>query len=172
MSKILTKFLYLIILLGFVNLWSCSKDEEVRLPENILGVWKLSDTCYYEYSDDHRVHNLNIIYQDGLSYGTWSNDVYYYEPGYNLVIYLTPYRTAEIYQIIEMNRSRLTWCWVKTIDENDVAHMDNVGELIGTIIKEAQEGFTLHPELYQKFQRISEDEFLNIIDGLDVNYPY
>ena len=166
-SKI--KLIAFCLLFG-LSLYSCSdKDEPVRSPEDIMGVWKLSDTSYLEFSSNNIVHNLQIQFQDDQSIGIWENEVYFYEPGYNLVIYLTAQHQANIYQITEMSNSSLTWCWVEEIE---TASTEKIGEIIGNIIKEAQEGFTLNPELYQTFVRISEDEFLDILENINIMEPW
>lgn len=152
--------------------FSCSKEEEVRQPENIMGIWSPDDSTYLEFTTNNSVYHLTIEQQDGESIGLWVRDVYYYEPGYDLVIYLTAGHDADVYQIVEMTADRLTWCWVKNIDITDMGSTDAVGHLIGEIINEAQEGFKLNPELYQNFTRISEDRFFSIIESLDIDYPW
>lgn len=166
--NIVVKFL---CLLAFsIGLGACSKDnEDLRTTENILGVWSPNENLYMEFGDNHTIHNLRIFYQDNERIGEWNDEVYYYEPGYNLVIYLTYDHKAYVYQIISLTDESLTWCWVKEIS---VGNANQMGLIIGEIIKEAQEGFKLDPGLYETFRRVPEDEFLNILENLNIMYPW
>ena len=151
---------------------ACSKDDEgVRMPENIIGIWAASDSHYLEFGEDYTVHNLEIEYQDGESIGLWNNDAYLYEPGYHIVIYLTGTK-ADVFQVVDLSQDLLTWCWVKQIEIDESINKETIGHIIGDIIKDAQEGFKLNPELYQTFHKISEDEFFSILEKLDIMYPW
>lgn len=163
----LLAFLFLSFL-GF----SCSHDkEDVRQPEDIIGIWSPSDTRYLEFGDDYTVRNLEIKYQDGKSIGIWNVDAYLYEPGYHLVIYLSGSQ-ADVYQILNLTPSQMTWCWVKKIEFDESMDKDNIGHILGDIIKEAQEGFKLDPEHYQSFRKISDDVFYSILESLNILYPW
>ena len=147
----------------------CSEKETIRMPQDILGVWCPTENYYLEFSEDNEVHNLSVEFQDGKSIGNWTTEVYYYEPGYNLVIYLTALHEAIVYEIVTLTDSEMTWCPVDSIDI-EKANSNNIGMIIGDIIKKAQEGYELNPELYQNFTKIPEDVFLNIVDSLDLEY--
>lgn len=159
-----------IMLFAFVSL-SCSHEEDVRMPEDIMGVWSPSSTRYLEFSEGYTVHNLDIEYQDGESIGLWTVDAYLYEPGYHLVIYLTGNK-ADVFQIISLDSSQMTWCWVEQIEFDESMSKENIGKILGNIIKEAQEGFHLDPEHYQSFKKISEDDFFSILESLNIMYPW
>ena len=147
---------------------SCSKDEEVRTPENIVGIWQTAPHSYLKLNDDYVARTLEVVDQDDKSVGQWSQtEVYFYEPGYNIVIYLTSYHEAKVFQVVELTGSKLVWCWVENIEIDDIHGVDDLGEVMGEIIKKAQEGYTLNPDLYQSFKRVSEEQFLDIIEGLD-----
>lgn len=164
------KGIILWISLFFVAFFSgCSGDDEVRKPDDILGVWSPSENVYLEFSTDNIIHHLDIEMQDGETIGLWTEEVYYYEPGYNLVIYLTSGHEAVVYEIVTMNSSKLVWC---PVDEIEATSADEVGQIIGDIIKKAQEGYNLDPELFQSFNRVSEDKFYAIIESLDITYPW
>lgn len=169
MASFLRKCLNLLgVTILIISASSCSKEEEMRTPDDILGTWSKNSTSFLQFRLDNIVAPFNIIYQDGQSIGKWSyNDVYYYEPGYQLVIYLNELHQAEIYEIVELSSSRLTWCWVDELDAEEV-NRDNIGHIIGEIITKAQEGYKLNPELYETFNRVSESEFLSIEESLDV----
>ena len=150
-------------------MFSCSKDEDMRMPENIIGIWSPSDSRYLEFGNDYTVHNLEIEYQDGESIGIWNNDAYLYEPGYHIVIYMSGTK-ADVYQIIELNETYMTWCWVEDIEAESA---ESIGAIIGQIINQAQAGFKLDPDLYQSFTRIPKDKFLDILLKIMFlkNYP-
>lgn len=149
---------------------SCSKDEEpVRQPADIIGIWQNSKTFFLDFQQDNTVRNFHVEFQDGLSIGDWTRDAYFYEPGYNLVIYLTSDHQANVYEVVSLTQEELVWCPVDTIDREGV---ESVGEIIGDIINKAQEGFKLDPELYQSFKRITLLNFLEILEGLDEIYPW
>ena len=139
------------------------------MPYDILGVWCTPDSIYLEFQNDNIVHRLEIEEQDGESIGIWEEDVFYYEPGYNLVIYLTPAYHARVYQVVELTSTQMTWCWVYDID---VTGAESISKLLGDIINKAQEGFRLDPALYQYFSYVPEDTFLSILEELDIMYPW
>lgn len=149
---------------------ACSHDEEVRMPDNIMGVWSHGDNVYMEFSTNNTVRNLVVDYQDGESIGNWQKEVYYYEPGYNLVLYITSHQEGVVYEVVKLTNSDLTWCPVDTIDVID--RDESIGQIIGNIIQKAQEGYKLDPELFESFTKVSEEEFLNVIESLDLIYPW
>ena len=148
---------------------SCSdKDDVMRTPEDILGVWSKTQDSYLQFNDDNYARPFTVMYQDGESIGRWGDDdVYYYDPGYNLVIYVTAAHEADVYQIISLTESAFTWCWVDKIEDTD---SDSVGEIIGEIINKAQEGYKLNPELYETFYKIPSLQFEELLESLDIIY--
>lgn len=168
MNRILSIAFPLILALT-CGLQSCSDKDDVRLPSDILGVWAPSDNLYLEFCDQNVIHKLDIEFQDNETIGIWTKDVYYYEPGYNLVIYLSGRNNADVFQIVKLSDKEMTWC---PVDELKVETTENVGQLIGQIIKKAQEGYKLNPELYQYFRKISENQFLDILEELNIQYPW
>lgn len=162
-----------IILLCSVVLFLCpgcsDNDTDVRMPDDILGIWSPGENQYFEYCEENIVHKLDIEYQDNESIGLWTRDVYYYEPGYHLVIYLSGEAYADVYQIVSLTPEEMTWCWVDKVEATDT---ESVGKIIGEIIKKAQEGYKLNPALYENFRKISEDRFFEILENLDIFYPW
>lgn len=157
-------------LISFSFATSCShSDDDVRIPDDILGVWTPSDNLYLEFAEQNIIRKLTIEFQDDESIGIWAKDVYYYEPGYNLVIYLSGETKADVYQILNMSENSMTWCWV---DEVEARGQEEIGKVIGDIIKKAQEGYKLNPALYQSFRRIPKDQYLDILEKLDIIYPW
>ena len=154
---------------ALVGISSCTSDDDMRMPSDILGVWSPSDNLYLEFCEENIIHKLDIEYQDNESIGEWTKDVYYYEPGYNLVIYLTGETYANIYEIVELSQNKMTWC---KVDQVSVENSENITHIIGDIINKAQEGYKLNPELYQCFRYIPRDQFMDILDRLDIFYPW
>lgn len=155
------------LLIVFSTFFSgCEKNEEpIRSPEDILGIWAGTDSNYFQFNDDHTVRMLEVSQVDSDLIGTWYDNVYFYEPGYNILLYLDFPNDLEVYQILYLDSNEMQWCWVKSLRDT-YSKDDEIGTIIGDIIKEAQEGFPLNPELYQTFHKISEDQFLDIVDKL------
>ena len=153
------------VLILLTACFSCSKDEEVRQPADILGDWAIDSRSYLQFNDDNTARTLTIEYQDGESIGKWSyTDVYFYEPGYNMVVYLTSDHEAIVYAVVELSTAQLIWC---PVDEIDTEGEESISKIIGNIINKAQEGYELNPELYETFRRVPENQFLTILEGLD-----
>lgn len=164
-KKFLFSFLVLITLIIGI---SCSKEEDVREPGDIVGVWKVDNDTYLRLNEDYIARVFQVVDQDGERIGEWhQKEVYFYEPGYNLVIYLTDRHEAKVYQIVELNYDHFVWCWVEDIDRNGASEFEDLGQIVGEIIKNAQEGYDLNPELYQNFTRESEEQFQELLDSLD-----
>ena len=164
MKKFLGFFFSIVFILGIMQ--SCSHDEEVRMPGNIVGIWSPDKNNYLTFKEDYTVFNLEIISQDDETIGLTTEDAYLYEPGYNLVIYLSGTQ-ADVYQILNLSNSEFTWCWVDEVTAEDAENYDKIGKLIGDIIKKAQEGFTLNPELYETFHSVSEQQYLQVLESLN-----
>lgn len=165
-------FPLLIGFLAWIGLASCSSHEDsVRMPADFEGIWSPSDSVYLEFGSDFTVHKLEIEHQDGESIGWWTNDAYIYEPGYHIVIYMMASK-ADVYQVIDLTQDVMTWCWVEEIQIEETSGKEQIGKLLGDIIKQAQEGFNLNPELYQSFRRISKDDFFSLLEEMDIMYPW
>lgn len=139
----------------------------MRTPEDIIGIWVLDDNEYFQYNENYTVTNIQIEYLDGERVGLWRDDAYFYEPGYQILIYLNGIK-AVVYKIVEQNATSFTWCWVKEIDEEEATSADDIGKLMGDIIKEAQEGFHLDPTKYVTFKKISQQQFDQILEDLPI----
>ncbi|MCH5226973.1 MAG: hypothetical protein J1F16_04050 [Muribaculaceae bacterium] len=151
------------------SLSSCNEKEEVmRVPDDILGIWTPDNVTYLEYSDNNEVYRLQVDYDDGETIGLWWKETYYYEPGYNLVLYVDVDDRVNVYQVVEMTQNTMTWCWVEEVNYKDA---EDMGHVIGSIINKAQEGYVLNPEYYQSFTRLSRNEFFRILENLGIDYP-
>lgn len=164
---------YLISIIILSILLGCSKDnnEDIRTPDDIIGVWSPSSDIYLEFCEDNTIRNLQIVEQDSESIGEWNDEVYFYEPGYDLLIYLTYNNKAIVYKIISLTDQNMTICWVEDIKQSMVDEL-GIGNVIGQIINQAQEGFKIDPELYQSFHRIPKNQFLEMLEELDIMYPW
>ena len=144
----------------------------MRTPNDIIGIWLSQDDVYRVFGDDNRVKKFFIDFQDNQYIGKWAYDeVYYYEPGYNLVIYITDEYEATVYELVDLNEDNFTWCPVDKLNMEDLEGIDGtegIGKIIGQIINKAQEGYDLNPELYMSFKRVSEDKFMDVLDSLDL----
>ena len=168
---ILTSIPALIAIFAF-GLSSCSDSEpEVRHQDDIIGYWTDGKGRYMNLESETVAYNLYVYDQDGLTIGRYEQDGYFYEPGYNLVLYMDESLNPQVYKIVELSDKEMIWCWVEDIRES-FDNNDSVGEIIGQIIKDAQEGFDLDPANYLYFYSITEDEYLDIVDSLDVIEPW
>ena len=163
MSRISSLIFSILAVTLFVG---CTKDEEpMRTPQDIVGIWNLDEDLYLQFVEEYVVYPLRIEYRDGEKVGQWEKGpAYFYEPGYNLVIFVEGKYAeegiqvnAEVYEIIELTESKLVWCpvdkFVAQGGSSAIAHT------IGDVIKKAQEGYELHPELYQTLYKISQTDF-------------
>lgn len=155
-------------LLAFLFLFSCSDEEKVRMPDDILGVWTPGDNLYVVFKDDNTVSKLQVEYQDDVSIGRWAEeDVYYYEPGYNLVIYVSSDMQANVYKIVKWTPEAFTWGWV---DDIDISNQHDIGHIIGNIINKAQEGYFPEPDSFVTYNKVSEDQYYALLESLDIIY--
>ena len=151
---------------------SCSSsDQMMRTPEDIMGVWSKESDRYIEFSTNNEAHKLLIYDQNSEKIGDWYIDAYFYEPGYNLVIYINENNVATVYQVIALTDSKLTWCPVDELPPDSI-NKDNIGNVIGGIINKAQEGYHLNPELYESYSKIPYYDFLELLESLDIMYPW
>lgn len=164
----------LVVLLITVAVTGCRHEEDepdYRSHEDLYGVWTDNNGRYILFDDGNRAYNLYVTEQDGETIGTWEQDGYFYEPGYNLVIYIDYRSEPEIFQVVELTQNKLIWCWVDNLMDGYQSGM-SIGEIIGKIIKDAHDGYDLDPKLYQYFDRVPDDEFYEMIERLDIMLPW
>ena len=154
------------------SLLSCShEDPEVRNQDDILGVWSPSADRYLRFEADNTVINLVISHQDNESIGDWTRDVYFYEPGYDIVIYMDDELQANLYKVIKLTKSEMTLCWIENIrDEYDSGQ--SIGEIIGGIIKDAHDGYDINPANFVSYKKISDNDYYTILQGIDIMEPW
>ena len=135
------------------------------MPADILGIWSENLDTYIKFNADYTAKPFDIYEVDGEKIGKWGyNDVYFYEPGYNMVVYRSSEPEAYVYAVVELTGTKLVWCWVETIQ---LEEQESIGEIVGDIINKAQEGYDLNPELYQTFTKVSDQQFELIQGSLD-----
>lgn len=162
-----------ILLLSFILIaGGCSHEDPVVRNENdILGAWDKGDGTYLRFEKDNIVMLLNVTEQDNLTIGDWSRDVYFYEPGYELLIYMDAELQPNVYQVIKLTDRELVICWVDNL-RDEYGSDQSIGEIIGNIIKDAHEGYDLNPAYFTYYTKISDDEYYDIIQNIDVMEPW
>lgn len=174
MRKKIQKWVFPVILTVLLGLMpGCSSDDEptFRNEGDILGVWTDGEGRYINFDSENRAFNLYVRTQDGMEIGLWEQDGYFYEPGYNLLIYMDQNSHPQIYQVLELTEDELVWCWVEDLRDN-YNGTDSIGEIIGQIIQNAHDGYPIDPEKTEFFSRVPEDRFLDIIDSLNLALPW
>lgn len=164
---------------------SCSSHDEppVREESDILGVWTDGNDRYLYFVTETMVYDLRLDNSDGEMSYTLMQDSYFYEPGYNFVIFMDFMKglegenadtsdweelvSPEVYEITALNKESLTWCWVDNLTSEKYKGL-NKKEIIGKVIQEADKGFTLLPENYRTFTSVSESDFNQILIDYDV----
>lgn len=169
------RFLFLLpVFFGIVMAFSACSDEEeppVRHEDDIMGVWTDGSGRYINFKTMTKAYNLYVSSQDGETIGYWEHDGYLYEPGYQIVLYMDNSLHPMVYKVVELTEKELVWCWVEDLRE-DYAGQESVGEIMGQLIKDAQEGWDLNPDDYEYFSSVSEDDFLNLINSLSLELPW
>ena len=170
-KKILPLALFVAILMPMAV--SCNDDPEPtsRTPEDILGIWTDNEGRYMVLDSIYEAFNLYVTEENGEISARWMQDAYIYEPGYNLVVYNDVRLHPEVYQVIELTEESLVWCWVEDLREN-LDSGASIGEILGQVIQEAQDGFQVDPDKYQYFTRVSQNDFDRLLEELGIFTPY
>lgn len=172
-KKIVKFFLSLILMTaGFSLLTACHAKEEppFRSGDDILGIWTDGEGRYIWFHKENRAFNLYVTEQDGTTIGRWQTDIYFYEPGYNLLIYNETGR-PQVYQVLELDKERLWWCWADDLMDH---YMDgeSLGQIIGQVLQNAQQGYEIDPSQSEYFTSMSEDDFLDYIETIGLMLPW
>ena len=168
------KFLLIIALLPLLSFFqSCSDsdDEPMRFETDILGVWTDSADHYIMVRPDYRAYELTVGEKEGYPIGFWNLDGFFYEPGYELVVIIRNDSQADVYKVVSLTNDQLVICWVESVIDKHNAGM-SAGEIIADILKNAQEGYKLNPTLFEYYKRISTDRFFEILDELQLIFPW
>ena len=159
------------LLLSLCSVSCINEDSPIRSYEDIYGIWTQGDGHYIWYQDGNRAPNLYIEDQNGETIGIWEEDGYFYEPGYDLMIYIDKTSNPQVYKIIELNDNLLILCWVDSLLDHYEGG-ESISQIIGSVINKAQEGYDVNPDNYQYYTNVPEDEFLKIIDNINVIEPW
>lgn len=183
MSRILFPLFLLLSLLPMFS--SCSADEapDTRTPEDILGVWTDGNGRYLYFFSETTVFDLRLIGKDSDPAYTLMQDSYFYEPGYNFVVFMDFMKGMEdnandssnwedlvspdVFEVTQLTPERLTWCLVDNLTDPKYKGMSKK-EILGRLLQEADKGFTLLPENYQTFTAVSQEDFDRIIEEYNI----
>ena len=146
---------------------SCSDDDPApRSEADIYGAWEdnSGDYFYFRYP--------NICYKlapgaDGSA--ALDYDAYYYEPGYNFLLYMNIEGQPDIYGVTELSQSQMKWVWADNLLDEKYKEMSK-SEILGYIIKEAQEGFKLDYSRTSSFTRMETAEFKTLLEKYGYSY--
>lgn len=181
MLRLFLSAITLILLLPLFT--ACSGDEPVeRNEEDILGIWTDGAGRYLYFNTETMVFDIRLENAGAEKSYSLMQDSYFYEPGYNFVIFLDFMKGVEngsdseswedmvspdVYQVVSLTQNSLKWCWVDNLTDEKYSGMSKK-EIIGRVIQEADKGFTLLPENYQSFTRVSDEEFDRIVDDYQI----
>lgn len=169
MNKILL-FLLAVVSMAFA---SCSKeDPEVRSVSDIYGAWIDNDGNYFYFRYPNICYKLVPESED---WAMLDYDAYYYEPGYNFLLYVSAVRDndneiqPDIYSVTALTETEMTWVWASNLRDEKYDGMSK-SEILGQIIKEAQEGFKLDYSRTSEFTKIETDEFKRLLEKYGYSY--
>lgn len=144
---------------------SCSnEDPEPRSENDIYGAWVDGDGNYFYFGYPNTCYKLMPESEDmaALDY-----DAYYYEPGYGFLLYVDMQSQPDIYQVTKLSDGEMTWVWADNLLDEKYDGMSK-SEILGQVIKEAQEGFKLDYSRTSTFSKISVDTLREIL----IHYGY
>lgn len=148
-------------------LTSCSDDEPaVRSENDIYGAW-VDDEGNYLY-----FRYPNVCYRlipESEEWAMLDYDAYYYEPGYNFLLYVNQETQPDIYSVTQLTENEMTWVWADNLLDDKYDGMSK-SEILGQVIKEAQEGFKLDYSRTVEFKKIETAEFEKLLE--DYGYSY
>ena len=164
----MNKICFLLLTVFALAFASCSDDEPApRSEADIYGAWadRHGDYFYFSYP--------NICYKlapESDGHAMLYHDAYYYEPGYNFLMYVGTDADSEIqpdiYQVTSLTDDKMTWVWADNLRDDKFDGMSK-SEILGQIIKEAQEGFKLDYSRTSEFTRIETSEFKRLLEKYD-----
>lgn len=160
--------IYLLLLMAFPFLFaSCSNDEpEPRSENDIYGSWVDNDGNYFYF------RYPNICYKlvpESADRAALDYDAYYYEPGYNFLLYMNIEGQPDIYEVTAISENEMTWVWADNLLDDKYKDMSK-SEILGQVIKEAQEGFKLDYSRTSVFSRIEIAEFKSALEKYGYSY--
>lgn len=152
---------------------SCSSDEpEVRSVSDIYGAWTDNTGSYFYFRYPNVCYKL-VPESDDVAILDY--DAYYYEPGYNFLLYVSVAHDdndqiqPDIYSVTSLTDKEMTWVWADNLRDDKYDDMSS-GEILGQIIKEAQEGFKLDYSRTSVFTKIETSEFKSLLEKYSYSY--
>ena len=131
---------------------SCSddNDEPARSQDDIMGVWADIEGRYMHLAEDFKAYNLYVTDKGGKPSAEFEipRAGYFYEPGYDILLYMSAGSQPEVYKIVKLTQDELEW---------------------GLIIKKAHEGYTINPDSCQTFTRVPESVYYDILSEFELD---
>ncbi len=141
---------------------SCSSDEPApRSEKDICGAWRSDDGNYFYFELPNICYKLTVIDPEN-EVAKLDYDAYYYEPGYNFLLYVDIETQPDIYQVTSLDSDEMTWVWADNLMDDKYDGMSK-SEILGAVIKQAQEGFDLDYSRTYVFTRIDIDELKSVL---------
>lgn len=148
----------------------CSSDDDPapRAESDVYGAWIDNDGDYFYFKYPNVCYKLVTAKSaDGMAELFY--DAYYYEPGYNFLLYVDINTQPDIYEVTTLSDKEMTWVWADNLREDKYDGMSG-SEILGQVIKEAQNGFKLDYSRTMKFEKISTDDFKKTLEAAGYSY--
>ena len=151
---------------------SCSddNDEPARSQDDIMGVWADIEGRYMHLAEDFKAYNLYVTDKDGKPSAEFEipRAGYFYEPGYDILLYMSAGSQPEVYKIVKLTQDELEWCLVDNLLNDEYKDLSK-SEIIGLIIKKAHEGYTINTDSCQTFTRVPESVYYDILSEFELD---
>lgn len=148
----------------------CSNDDDPtpRSEEDIYGAWLDSDGDYFYFEYPNLCYKL-VPSQSTDEVAELFYDSYFYEPGYNFLLYINTDAQPDIYEVTTLTDKEMTWVWADNLRDDKYDGMSG-SEILGQMIKEAQDGFKLDYSRTMQFEKISTDDFKKALEAAGYSY--
>lgn len=154
------KIFTLLLAICALSMSSCSSDEPAPRSENdICGAWKCDDGNYFYFKLPNICYKITVTDPERPQVDF---DAYYYEPGYNFLLYVNIESQPDIYQVTSITNNEMTWVWADNLLD-DKYHGMSKSEILGEVISQAQEGFDLDYSRTYVFTRLAMEEFDSVL---------
>lgn len=166
----MNKICWLIVTVVMVMAAGCGSDDEpaARAESDVYGAWVDGDGDYFYFKYPNICYRLVPAASED-TYAALYNDSYFYEPGYRFLLYIDTDAQPNIYEVTSLTDREMTWVWADNLRDDKYDGMSG-SEILGQVIKEAQDGFKLDYSRTTQFTKISTDDFKKILE--DAGYSY
>ena len=166
----MNKIFWLLAVVVSMAFAGCSNDDEpaTRSEKDVYGAWIDNDGVYYYFRYPNLSYKL-VPAQFEDEYAELYYDFYFYEPGYRFLLYVNADAQPDIYEVTSLTDKDMTWVWADNLRDDKYDGMSG-SEILGQVIKEAQEGFKLDYSRTSTFTKISTDDFKKILE--DAGYSH